>query len=232
FVFDDGCFVLWGPQKEISAIYSNFKDQLQEFESGGLASDDVETETLRFDLSIEDHFQACIDTEVVRLCYSGRPEDYKNNIIPAKLAYSNGLAASVKLATVESALDKHIELFRPIPQDIAAGRKLKVGRSQVLCMIGELLKIRADLNLHSELMDTPEIYWSELELERLYENMTRVLDVKQRVQVLNKKLDYANELASVLRSHLSEQHNLKLEWMIIILIAVEVLFETLHWVGH
>ena len=50
------------------------------------------------------------------------------------------------------------------------------------------------------------------------------------MHVLNKKLDYANELSSVLREHLSEQHSLKLEWGIIVLIAVEVAFETLHWV--
>lgn len=231
FVFDDGCFVMWGPPREISVIYPTFKEQLQEFQKGGLHDDDIETESLRFDTRPDEPFQAYIESEVIHLRYSGRPEDYKNNIIPAKLAFSNGMAASVKLATVESALDKHIEQFRPIPRDIAAGRRLHVGRSQVLCMIGELLKIRADLNLHSELMDTPEIYWSEMELEALYVSMTRVMDVKQRVQVLNKKLDYANELASVLRSHLSEQHNLKLEWMIIILITVEVLFETLHWLG-
>lgn len=231
FVFDDGCFVIWGPQREIAVIYSTFKEQLQEFETGGLKHDDIETESLRFDITSDEPFRAAIESEIIHLRYSGRPEDYKNNVIPAKLAYSNGLAASVKLASVESALDKHIEKLRPIPRDIAAGRKLGVGRSEVLCMIGELLKIRSDLNLHSELMDTPEIYWSEYELEKLYDNMTRVLDIKQRVQVLNKKLDYANELATVLRSHLSEQHNLKLEWMIIILIAVEVLFETLHWLG-
>ena len=61
-------------------------------------------------------------------------------------------------------------------------------------------------------------------------DVTRVLDIRQRGHVFNKKLDYANELVAVLRSHLSEQHGLKLEWGIIALIAVEVLFETLHWV--
>lgn len=227
FVFDDGCFVLWGPQRDITVIYSTFKEQLREFESNSF--EEVETETLRFDQSIGPRFEANIQSEVILLQYSGRPEEYKNKIIPAKLAFSNGLASSAKLSILETALNQHIERVKPIPHDIAAGRKLSVGRSEVLKLIGELLKFRADLNLHSELMDTPEIFWSELQLEELYNKVTRVLDVRQRVTVLNKKLDYANELASVLRSHLSEEHNLKLEWMIIILIAVEVLFETLHW---
>ena len=100
----------------------------------------------------------------------------------------------------------------------------------MLKLTGELLKFRADLNLHSELIDTPEIYWSRPELEELYIKVSKVLDIRQRVHVLNKKLDYANELASVLRSHLSELHSLKLEWGIIVLIAVEVAFETLHWI--
>lgn len=46
-------------------------------------------------------------------------------------------------------------------------------------------------------------------------------------------IDYANELATILREHLSEKHSLTLEWMIIILITVEVAFEGLHWIlGH
>ena len=45
-------------------------------------------------------------------------------------------------------------------------------------LIGELLKFRADLNLHSELIDTPEIYWSQPELEDLYVRMCKVLDIR------------------------------------------------------
>jgi len=35
-------------------------------------------------------------------------------------------------------------------------------------------------------------------------------------------MDYAQEIASVLRQHLSEAHGIRLEWIIIALIAVEV----------
>jgi len=59
--------------------------------------------------------------------------------------------------------------------------------------------------------------------------MSRTLDVPHRISILNKKLDYANELIEVLRTHLSEVHSLKLEWMIIALIAVEVGFEFVHY---
>lgn len=42
--------------------------------------------------------------------------------------------------------------------------------------------------------------------------------------MLNEKMDYAQEIASVLRQQLSERHGVRLEWIIIILIAVEVVF--------
>jgi uncharacterized Rmd1/YagE family protein len=230
FVFSDGCFVLWGAQRDISVLYSSFKDKLKQFEQRSLAEHLIETESLPFEVRSARHFHATIESEVIVFESTGLSEEYKNKVIPAKLAFSNGLADSVKLAILENALNGHIERVKPIPETIASGGKLPVGRSEVLKLTGELLKFRADLNLHSELIDTPEIYWSRPELEELYIKVCKVLDIRQRVHVLNKKLDYANELASVLRSHLSELHSLKLEWGIIVLIAVEVAFETLHWI--
>lgn len=229
FVFGEGCFVLWGSQRDIAVIYSNFHEKLKPFEINSFG--ESETETLPFEMirNIHWQFQARIEDETITIEYSGDAEEHRKRVIPAKLAFSHGLADSVKLAILENALNNHIEKVKPIPARIAEGKRLPLSRSQVLRLTGELLKFRADLNLHSELIDTPEIYWSAPDLEVLYSRVSKVLDVRQRVHVLNKKLDYANELASVLRTHLSEQHNLKLEWGIIILIAVEVAFETLHW---
>ena len=43
---------------------------------------------------------------------------------------------------------------------------------------------------------------------------------------------YAQEIAAVLRETLSERHDLRLEWIIILLIAIEVVFEMGRWVGE
>ena len=85
------------------------------------------------------------------------------------------------------------------------------------------------LNLNSDLLDTPDMYWSAPQLEELYGRISRVFDNRSRVAVLNKKLDYASELANVLSSYLNEQHSFKLEWGIIVLITVEVASDILHW---
>lgn len=49
---------------------------------------------------------------------------------------------------------------------------------------------------------------------------------------MNEKLNHCVELVSILSSHLSDRHHVRLEWMIIILIMVEVVFETLHYIDR
>lgn len=48
-------------------------------------------------------------------------------------------------------------------------------------------------------------------------------------QVMNVKLSHCVELMELLKSHLNERHSSRLEWIIIILIMVEVGFELLHF---
>jgi len=52
------------------------------------------------------------------------------------------------------------------------------------------------------------------------------------LQVMNEKLNLCVELVSILSSHLSDRHHIRLEWMIIILIMVEVAFEILHYIDR
>jgi required for meiotic nuclear division protein 1 len=148
--------------------------------------------------------------------------------IKDKLAFSNGLADSVKLGILEGMLDEHIDKVKAIPSALMRNSKIALGRGEMLSLTGELLHFRAQLNLNSDLLDTPDIYWSEPKLEDLYIRISRVLETRRRTAILNKKLDYAKEMAQVLSEHLAEKHGLKLEWGIIALIAVEVAFETFH----
>ncbi len=154
-------------------------------------------------------------------------EDSENNS-KEKLAFSNGLADSVKLGVLEVMLDEHIEKVKCIPQALMGRGEIPLSRREMLSLTGELLHFRAQLNLNSDLLDTPDIYWSEPKLEDLYIKISRTLETRRRIAILNKKLDYAKEMAQVLSDHLAENHGLKLEWGIIALIAVEVAFETIH----
>lgn len=145
-------------------------------------------------------------------------------------AFSSGLARNTKLAALENGMETFIESIKELSDRLATGRKLGVHGKDVLKTTGRLLQIRGQLNLYSELIETPDLYWSEPDLERLYSLVSKKLDISQRIAILNKKLDYASELVGILQSHLSEEQSTRLEWMIIVLITVEVCFEVVHFV--
>lgn len=159
----------------------------------------------------------------------------------AKIAFSSGLARSTKLAILETQLSAYQHSTRDIPIMLAEGDTKTLGRNNVpftrsfiLKKTGELLSIRAQLNLYSELTDSmPDIFWDsrhELGLGEYYDQVGRALDVGVRIKVLNEKIGFAQEIANVLRESLSEKHGLRLEWAIIALIAVEVVLEFYrHW---
>ena len=149
-----------------------------------------------------------------------------------KIAFSSALARSTKLAVLENSLSHYFSTTRNIPTTLSSGKPLRFTRSQILRKTGELLSIRAQLNLYSELTDAlPDLFWDsphELGLEGYYEMLGRALDVGVRIRLLNEKMDYASEIAAVLRERLSEKHGTGLEWMIIGLICIEVLFGIVH----
>lgn len=49
---------------------------------------------------------------------------------------------------------------------------------------------------------------------------------------MNEKINHCVELVELLSSHLSDRHHIRLEWMIIVLIMVEVGFEIIHYLDR
>nr|XP_056709637.1 required for meiotic nuclear division protein 1 homolog [Euleptes europaea] len=142
-----------------------------------------------------------------------------------KFAFSNALCLSVKLAIWEASLDNFVESIQSIPEILKSRRKVKLSHADVMQKIGELFALRHHINLSSDLLITPDFYWDREHLEQLYDKTCQFLSINRRVKVVNEKLQHCTELTDLMRSHLSEKHALRLEWMIVILITIEVMFE-------
>jgi uncharacterized Rmd1/YagE family protein len=145
------------------------------------------------------------------------------------LGFSSGMSRSVKLATLEELLEQFLNSNRHIPEVLRTGKTLKLSRGEVLKQLGTLLSFRGTVNIHAELLDDPDFLWYNKDMEDCFDKVSRNLDIRRRITTFNKKLDYANELAAFLSDHLNQRHGTKLEWIIIWLIAVEVLSEFLHY---
>uniref|UniRef100_A0A3Q3WC96 DUF155 domain-containing protein n=1 Tax=Mola mola TaxID=94237 RepID=A0A3Q3WC96_MOLML len=142
-----------------------------------------------------------------------------------KFAFSNALCLSVKLAIWEVSLDNFVESIQSIPETLKSGKRVKLSSAEVMKKIGELFTLRHCINLRSDLLLTPDFYWDRENLEKLYDKTCQFLSINRRVNVVNEKLEHCTQLTDLMRSHLSEKHSLRLEWMIVILITIEVLFE-------
>ncbi|XP_073506065.1 required for meiotic nuclear division protein 1 homolog isoform X1 [Phyllobates terribilis] len=153
------------------------------------------------------------------------PQLEADELILEKFAFSNALCLSVKLAMWESTLDTFVESIQSIPEMLKARKKLKLSHDDVMQNIGELFALRHRINLSSDLLMTPDFYWDRENLEHLYDKTCQFLSINRRVKVINEKLQHCTELTDLMRNHLNEKHGLRLEWMIVILITIEVLFE-------
>lgn len=142
-----------------------------------------------------------------------------------KFAFSNALCLSVKLAIWEVSLDNFVESIQSIPETLKSGKRVKLSSAEVMKKIGELFTLRHCINLRSDLLMTPDFYWDRENLEKLYDKTCQYLSINRRVNVVNEKLEHCTQLTDLMRSHLSEKHSLRLEWMIVILITIEVMFE-------
>ncbi|KAI1377974.1 hypothetical protein F4677DRAFT_414093 [Hypoxylon crocopeplum] len=145
----------------------------------------------------------------------------------AKIAFSSGLARSPKLAVLENQAIEYFENSKNSLNFLEGGLQHKLKRSSVLKMTGQLLSLRSQLNHYSDITDQlPDMFWdSESNLENYYNQISTILDIRQRIGILNKKMDYGFENVSVLREMVSEKDSHRLEWIIIFLITIEVVFE-------
>ncbi|KAJ0117246.1 hypothetical protein J7T55_003656 [Diaporthe amygdali] len=227
FVFPSGTVVTWGLPADVGINMAQ-GTLLRAAHNHDLES--AERESLDFETD------AAMTTSTMRrdrvILGTKEPDDadatYTYYPTLAKIAFSSGLARSTKIAFLEALLSAYFKRTKDIPTQLLEGR-LAVRKKFILQRTGELLELRSQLNLYSELTDSlPDMFWdqdSELRLEQNYEQVGRALDVLDRIKLLNQRMDYAQEMATVMREMWDTDHEAFLEKIIIALICIEVLFE-------
>ncbi|KAK4252093.1 hypothetical protein C7999DRAFT_37071 [Corynascus novoguineensis] len=223
FLFEYGVVVIWGMS---AAQEQRFLKEISKFEVEKLAPDDVETEKFNFYYTHE--YQARIYNDFITL------RD-KNNYM-TKLAISHALAQSVKTSLFEELIASTIDTCKNIPAQLALTGKIALSRAEINMRIGELFILRISIHLNGSVLDTPELFWAEPQLEPVYQAVRSYLEMDQRVGLLTERLDVIADLLAVLKEQLSHGHGEKLEWIVIVLIAAEIVVALVNiivdlWVG-
>lgn len=138
------------------------------------------------------------------------------------LAMSHAMAQSIKLAAFEGNAIDTIRATSHLPQSLAREGKIKLNRKAMAKIRGQLFLTKSDIILNYDLLDTPEFFWEHPEYQGIYSMAANYLEIRQRTDVLSKKLETIHELLEMLADEQKHLHSSVLEWIIIWLIAVEI----------
>ncbi|KYN02713.1 Glutathione synthetase [Cyphomyrmex costatus] len=222
FFFREGSIVMWN----ISNLEcGNVLQFLRRYEQNRYTEELVQTESELMNYTYADpgkksHLR---DGDIILAQEAGNLDKY---------TFSNAMAQSVKLGIWEASLNRYVDSIEFVTEDLKIGKKIQMTQHEVLRKQGELFALRHRINLTSDLLDTPDFYWERDDLESLYQQICGYFSIAKRTKVMNERLNHCLELVSILSSHLSDRHHVRLEWMIIILIMVEVAFEVLHYIDR
>lgn len=210
FIFEYGVVVFWGFTESEER---RFLKELDRFENEKLADEDIQVE--EFNYYITKSYQPRIYNDFITL------RDGSNYMV--KLSISHALAQSVKISLFEELVDNTIEDTQDFPQEVAVTGKISMSRKDIMKSIGELFILRINVNLHGSVLDSPELMWAEPHLEPIYQATRGYLEITQRVQLLNQRLEVISDLLQMLKEQMGYAHGEYLEFIVIVLIAAEIL---------
>lgn len=214
FFFDYGCHVIWGGEEislEISKQIQNWLDIISHKPLSQIVEDIV------FYVYGEDTYIVEEDDTLFLV---------QDTLI--NLSMSHGLSQSVKLGAFEQAIMDTIETSRHLTGELKNSGKTSLSHYGLAQMIGHLFAARQSINLHTDILDTPEFFWRRPKYEPYYHMVASFMDLAPRITVLNQRVDVIQEFYQMLSDELRHEHSSRLELIIIALIMFEVVIGLLH----
>lgn len=227
FYFPFGCTVVWGGEEsdELHII-----KEVEEFEIDPVAENANDLIYYNYDESSPKTF---IDEEKNEIILH-------NNLVFTKISLSHALAQSVKLQILERSVAQLLAQTTPIQKQLSQQGTVSLSKTEIAKQMGLLFSERYSINMHSDILDVPEFFWRRPSYEPLYLMTAEYHDIKQRQNIMNHRLDMIHDLYTILSDELNARHSSRLEIIVIVLIAIEVVIalidkdffpKVLNWIG-
>jgi required for meiotic nuclear division protein 1 len=153
---------------------------------------------------------------------AGGPIQVKELSLERLLVVSDALAKSVVLGRGEREVTNVFDVIEPFARELAASGKTSKSRTQLLKLMGEALLVQHRVSGRVAVSEKPDVLWDRPDLERLYARLADEYELTEREETLNRKLTVIAETATTLADIVDSKRSLRLEIIVVVLIAVEV----------
>ena len=232
FFFSYGILVWWSQQTPKydwllggESLLQTMEENMSVFEQSSLGQRSLEElcpETCRW--SIDPDTDSCTIAYDVFTVPAADPQ--------LMLACSHGLAQSTRLTNYESRVEAVVQSTRDYPLMMMPDTGHSLPSSDSLRKTrGQLFLTSLDINLHTDMLDTPDYFWNHTDLEGPYLRTRKYMEITNRTTVLNKRLDVVQELFSILSDEVQTQTSNKLEWYIIWLLFADFMVELVLFIA-
>jgi len=138
------------------------------------------------------------------------------------LLIADALATSVVLARDEKNVAAVFRVIQPIAQELAEHGRTPGGRRAILKHIGNALLVQHRIAGLVAVAEKPDVLWERPGLERFYARLEDEYELKERADVLTRKLTVISDSAKAFADIIDTERSLRLELIIVVLIAVEI----------
>jgi uncharacterized Rmd1/YagE family protein len=153
-------------------------------------------------------------------------------ITPDRLVViADALSKSVVLARDEREVAGVFDLVEPFARQLAEKGRTLAGRRAILKHVGNALLVQHRLSGRVAVTEKPDVVWDRHDLDRFYARLEDEYELKERADALSRKLAVIADTAEVLTDIIDTRRSLRLEIIIVVLIAVELIiagYQTWH----
>jgi uncharacterized Rmd1/YagE family protein len=142
---------------------------------------------------------------------------------PARmLVVADALAKSAALAHDERQVAEVLDAIEPFARTLAEKGHRVAPRREMIRLSGRALLVQHHVSGRVAVSEKPDLLWDRPDLERLYARLEDEYELIERAGILDRKLNLIGQTARLITDLMDTERSLRLEIIVVILIAVEV----------
>jgi uncharacterized Rmd1/YagE family protein len=148
------------------------------------------------------------------------------------LIIADAIATSAILADDERNVSAVFDVIEPLARELADHGRTPGGRRTILRHIGNALLVQQRVSGLVAAAEKPDVLWERPDLERFYARLEDEYELKERANLLIRKLTVISNTGRALADIIDTERSLRLELMIVVLILLEIIFTGYQIFAH